>query len=202
VEPFDLAPRTRVVFGAGALSRLGELARELGLRRTLLVADRGLQPTGHPARAQGQLEAAGLAVTAFSDFGPDPDSAMVERAAAAARSARVDSFVAIGGGSSLDCAKGANFLLTNGGRMADYRGYGRAARPLLPMIGLPTTAGRGARRNPTRHPGHGDPARWPAAAGRAFRRHRSLAGLTRRGRPSQATTRSRRQSAVTARPRR
>ena len=49
-----------------------------------------------------------------------------------------------GGGSSLDCAKGINFLLTNGGRMQDYRGFGKATRPMLPMIAVPTTAGTGS----------------------------------------------------------
>src|SRR6185436_5126503 len=57
---------------------------------------------------------------------------------------RVDSIVGLGGGSSLDCAKGINFLLTNGGSIGDYRGYGKAATPLLPMIGVPTTAGTGS----------------------------------------------------------
>jgi alcohol dehydrogenase len=52
--------------------------------------------------------------------------------------------VALGGGSSLDCAKGINFLLTNGGQIADYRGYAKAAVPLRPMIGVPTTAGAGS----------------------------------------------------------
>jgi alcohol dehydrogenase len=56
----------------------------------------------------------------------------------------VDSIVALGGGSSLDCAKGINFVLTNGGSMADYRGYGKAAAPMLPMIAVPTTAGTGS----------------------------------------------------------
>ncbi|HEY5908292.1 MAG TPA: iron-containing alcohol dehydrogenase, partial [Vicinamibacteria bacterium] len=144
MEAFDLVPRTRVVFGAGALSRLGELAQGLGLRRPLLVSDAGLQSSGHPARARSLLEAAGLEVAVFTDFDHDPDSAMVERGAQAARLAQADSFVALGGGSSLDCAKGANFLLVNGGRMADYRGYGKAAQPLLPMIGVPTTAGTGS----------------------------------------------------------
>jgi alcohol dehydrogenase len=144
VEGFDVSPRTRVVFGAGVLARLGELARGLGLRRTLLVSDPGLLRSGHPQRAKGLLEASGVRAVPFADFDHDPDSDMVERAARAARAAGADSFVALGGGSSLDCAKGANFLLTNGGRMADYRGYGKAASPLLPMIGVPTTAGTGS----------------------------------------------------------
>jgi alcohol dehydrogenase len=144
VEAFELKPRTRVVFGAGTLGRLGELARELGFRKTLLVTDRGLVASGHPERARQALAAAGVACVQFHDFQHEPDSAMVAVAAEAARVHDADSFVALGGGSSLDCAKGANFLLTNGGGMADYRGYGNARRPLLPMIGVPTTAGTGS----------------------------------------------------------
>jgi len=56
----------------------------------------------------------------------------------------VDSIIGLGGGSSLDCAKGINFVLTNGGSMRDYWGYGKAARPMLPMIAIPTTAGTGS----------------------------------------------------------
>jgi alcohol dehydrogenase len=141
---FDFQPRTRVIFGAGSLARLGEEARSLGFRRTLLVADRGLSEAGHVERARGLLEASGVSVALFQDFGTNPDAAMVERGRAFAAGRGVDSFVGLGGGSSLDCAKGVNFLLTNGGRMRDYVGYGRARRPLLPTIGVPTTAGTGS----------------------------------------------------------
>lgn len=140
----EYVPRTRLVFGAGTLARVGELARELGFRRALLVSDRGLLPTGHAARAAALLGEAGIDVSPFHDFDHDPDTVMVQRAAEAAARAGADSIVALGGGSSLDCAKGLNFLLTNGGRMQDYRGYGRASRPLLPMMAVPTTAGTGS----------------------------------------------------------
>lgn len=141
---FDFSPRTRLVFGPGTLARLGELAREAGFQRTLLVSDPGLAQSGHADRARGLLERAGMEVVEFHDFAPEPDSAMVEAGAAAVQGARVDSIVAVGGGSSLDCAKGLNFLLTSGGRMADYRGYGKANAPMLPMIAVPTTAGTGS----------------------------------------------------------
>ena len=144
MQGFDFQSRTRVIFGAGSLSRLGEEARGLGLRRTLLVADRGLAAAGHVERALRVLEAAGVAVSPFHDFDVNPDAAMVERGRAFAAPLRVDSVVGLGGGSSLDCAKGINFLLTNGGRMQDYVGYGKAHRPLLPMIGVPTTSGTGS----------------------------------------------------------
>ena len=144
MESFDFQPRTRVIFGAGSLSRLGEEARALGFRRALLVADRGLVDAGHVERASKLVEAAGVAVFSFHDFDVNPDAAMVERGRAFAAAFDVDSIVALGGGSSLDCAKGINFLLTNGGRMQDYVGYGRARRPLLPMMGIPTTSGTGS----------------------------------------------------------
>ena len=142
--PFDFQVRTRTIFGRQAAERTGGLARELGFHRTLLVADPGIVEAGHAGAIQRSLEAAGITVRSFSDFGENPDSAMVARGAAAVRGERIDSVVAIGGGSSLDCAKGINFLLTNGGEMAQYRGYGKAATPLLPAIGIPTTAGTGS----------------------------------------------------------
>jgi alcohol dehydrogenase len=141
---FDFQPRTRVIFGAGTVSRLGDLSRELGFRRTLLVADAGVVQAGYVAAAVRVLETAGIVVIPFHDFGQNPDSAMVETGRAFAAPLGIDSLIGLGGGSSLDCAKGINFLLTSGGTMAEYRGYGRAKTPLLPMIGVPTTAGTGS----------------------------------------------------------
>jgi len=141
---FDFRLRTRVVFGAGAFDRLGELAAELGFRRTLLVADRGLVATGNVERAMDRLRAAGVEAFTFHEFGANPDSDMAHAAGERARERDVDSFVGLGGGSSLDCAKAGNFLLTSGGTMQDYWGYGKARSPLRPMIGVPTTAGTGS----------------------------------------------------------
>ncbi len=131
-------------FGAGMLDVLGLTARDLGFRTSLLVVDPGLRLSGTHARAEGHLLGAGIATHAFTDFGPNPDSDTVEKGRAFAAPLGIDSIVALGGGSALDMAKGINFLLTNGGRMEDYRGYGKATTPLLPSIGIPTTAGTGS----------------------------------------------------------
>lgn len=144
MKSFEVQPRTRVVFGAGAINRLGELARELNFRRTLLVADRGLVKSGHVAEALSPLRATGIEVIEFHDFDVNPDTRMIEAGRDFTTPLAIDSMIALGGGSSLDCAKGINLLLTNGGGMRDYHGYGKAARPLLPMIGIPTTAGTGS----------------------------------------------------------
>ncbi len=144
MKSFDFQPRTRVVFGAGVIEQLGALARELNFRRTLLVADHGLLASGHVDEAVGPLEKAGIEVIRFHDFEVNPDSRMVENGTAFVAPLKIDSIIGLGGGSSMDCAKGINFLLTNGGRMSDYRGYGQATQPMLPMIAIPTTAGTGS----------------------------------------------------------
>ncbi len=141
---FDYVPLNRVVFGAGTLSRLGELARELGGARILLVTDPGLEAAGHPQRAEASLRQAGLEVFLFDGVEENPTTRQVEAGVEFARRSRIDLIVSVGGGSSMDCAKGINFLLTNGGEMSDYKGFGKARLPMLPSIGVPTTAGTGS----------------------------------------------------------
>src|SRR5215510_12108599 len=144
LKDFDFQPQTRVVFGAGSIAKLGDLALELSFRRTLLVADHGLLASGHVDEAVAPLRRAGVEVVRFHDFESNPDTQMVEAGASVVAEQGIDSIIGLGGGSSMDCAKGINFLLTNGGHMADYRGYGKAAKPMLPMIAIPTTAGTGS----------------------------------------------------------
>ena len=141
---FDTQPRTRLVFGNNGCDRLGELAKELGARRALVVTDAGIVAAGHVARGCAALESAGLAVTVFDKVRENPTTLDVDACLEVARASECDLFVGLGGGSSLDTAKGANFLLTNGGRMQDYWGVGKATKPMLPLIAVPTTAGTGS----------------------------------------------------------
>jgi len=142
--PFDYHSPTRVVFGPGSLNRLGELARELGDTRVLLVTDPGLEEAGHPQRAMDSIRQAGLEVFLFDGVEQNPTNTHVQAGVEFARPLGIDLIVSVGGGSSMDCAKGINFLLTNGGSMADYKGFGKAKKPMLPSIGIPTTAGTGS----------------------------------------------------------
>ena len=144
MEPFDFRPQTRVVFGIGALTSLGALAQELGFRRTLIASDPGVVRSGHFESASKELRDVGIEVFGFHDFDEEPDTRMVESGRDVASQKKVDSLVGLGGGSSMDCAKGINFLLTNGGTMKDYWGIGKASKPMLPSIGIPTTAGTGS----------------------------------------------------------
>lgn len=141
---FDYNPLSRVVFGAGSLARLGELARDFGGRRVLLVTDPGLWAAGHPQLAFQSLRGAGLDTTVFDGVEENPTTRHVHIGLEVAREKQIDLIVAVGGGSSMDCAKGVNFLYTNGGRMSDYKGLNKAVKPMLPSIGVPTTSGTGS----------------------------------------------------------
>ncbi|MFM7107114.1 MAG: iron-containing alcohol dehydrogenase family protein [Planctomycetaceae bacterium] len=141
---FEFRPGPRLVVGPGSIARLGDLARELGASRALVASDPGIVAAGHAAAGIASLEAAGLATALFSGFGENPTETQVAAGAAAARGFRPDLLVGLGGGSSMDCAKGINFLLSCGGRMRDYRGRATATGPMLPSIAVPTTAGTGS----------------------------------------------------------
>lgn len=141
---FEFQSRTRVVQGAGCVKRVGELARALGARHALLETDAGIVAAGHAARVQRPLEDAGLRVTVFDRAKENPTTKCVDDCVAVAEAAGVDMIIGLGGGSSMDTAKGCNFILTNGGRMQDYWGVGKATKPMLPFIAIPTTAGTGS----------------------------------------------------------
>ena len=132
------------LLGRGALAQLGERAARLGGTRVLLVSDRGIAAAGHVERAAASLRAAGAAVRVFDDAEENPTTICVDKAVAAAREHRADLLVGLGGGSSMDAAKGCNFILSNGGRMQDYWGVGKAMKAMLPLIAIPTTAGTGS----------------------------------------------------------
>lgn len=142
--PFDHQPRTRLVFGNGAVSRVGELAAEIGGTRVLLVSDPGIVGAGYVERAAGYLRAEGLETAVFGEVHENPSTEDVANCVAVAREFRADLLIGLGGGSSMDTAKGCNFILTNGGQMQDYWGVGKATKPMLPLIAIPTTSGTGS----------------------------------------------------------
>jgi len=141
---FDHAPRTRLIFGVDSLQKLGHLAAQLPEQAIFLVTDPGIVAAGHAQRATEILQAQGLKVTVFDRAEENPTTRCIEDCLALARTTKVDAFVALGGGSAMDTAKGCNFLLTNGGRIQDYWGTGKAKKPMLPLIAIPTTAGTGS----------------------------------------------------------
>lgn len=144
VRDFRHAPGGKVIFGPGKLATLGEEALLLGATRVLIVSDPGLARTGFVQRACEALRTAGIACSAYAEVHENPTTEDVDRCVAFAAKEQVDLIVGLGGGSSLDTAKGCNFILTNGGRMQDYWGVGKATKPMLPFIAVPTTSGTGS----------------------------------------------------------
>jgi alcohol dehydrogenase len=144
LNAFDYQPRTRLLFGAGTVERVGALAAELGSKRVLVVTDKGIVTAGHAQRVEHFLQTAGLGVVIFDRVHENPTTSDVADCVEVARAAGIDLFVGLGGGSSMDTAKGCNFVLTNGGQIKDYWGVGKANRPMMPLIAIPTTAGTGS----------------------------------------------------------
>jgi alcohol dehydrogenase len=141
---FDYQPRTRIVFGVNSVDQVGKLARELGTQKALLVTDPGIVSAGHAERVTTLLAEQGIKITPFAAVEENPGTRCVEKCVEVARAAAVDTIVGLGGGSSMDTAKGCNFILTNGGQMKDYWGIGKAKHPMLPLIAIPTTGGTGS----------------------------------------------------------
>ena len=145
MQNFESELTQRVIFGENSIERLGEAVQALGGHRVFIVTDPGIQEAGIVARGFAALQRKGIACHIFADVAPNPTTRHVEAALAFAEAnAPIDIIVGLGGGSAMDCAKGVNFLLTNGGKMEDYWGSNRAVRPMLPSIGIPTTAGTGS----------------------------------------------------------
>ncbi|MAI73859.1 MAG: alcohol dehydrogenase [Rhodopirellula sp.] len=142
--PFDIQSRTRFIFGEGTISKLGALACEYKPRCVLVVSDRGIMEAGHGSAALTSLREAGLEVASFHDFSENPTSAMVDAGVQRANEVKPDLLVGLGGGSSMDCCKGINFVYSCGGTIHDYHGVGKATCDMLPMIAIPTTAGTGS----------------------------------------------------------
>jgi alcohol dehydrogenase class IV len=142
-----------VVFGRGAIDETGAHVAALGVHNVALVTDAGIVRTGMAARVTEALTAAGLDVEVFDGVHVEPTDGSLKDAAAWARARRIDAFVALGGGSTIDTAKVMNLLSTNDGELEDYLNepVGRAqapTRPLTPLIAIPTTAGTGAESTP------------------------------------------------------
>lgn len=144
MNPFDFHCPTRIVFGPGRIAELGDLTASLKVKRVMVVSDPGVMQAGHTGRGVESLQAAGLETLVFHGVQENPTTDNVEQGRGVAADFRPDAIVAIGGGSSMDCAKGINFVHSCGGRMQDYWGVGKATADMLPMVAAPTTAGTGS----------------------------------------------------------
>ena len=141
---FDFQPRTRIVRGEHSIDNLGELANEIGGRKALVVTDSGIVAAGHVERGLSALKNANIETLVFDGARENPTTADVDAGLAVAKEFKPELLIGLGGGSSMDCAKGVNFVYSCGGTMHDFWGVGKATNQMLPMIAVPTTAGTGS----------------------------------------------------------
>ena len=136
---------TRIEFGSGVLSLVGQVAAEItGGRRVFLVSDEGLKNAGLVGKVEDSLKAAGFELLVFDQVKPNPRASDCEAGGEAAKAFGADLIVALGGGSVLDSAKAIALLQTHGGPLRKYEGRGKVTRPVMPIIAIPTTAGTGS----------------------------------------------------------
>ena len=136
---------TRMVHAIGALSALGQEAAALNVKRPLVVTDQGIVKAGLLEEALKPLRAAGLDPVAYDQVRANPRIALVDAGAAYYRSERCDGLVAIGGGSSIDSAKGIGVVAVHGGSIGQYEwGKDPIHSRIPPLVAVPTTAGTGS----------------------------------------------------------
>jgi alcohol dehydrogenase class IV len=134
---------TKVVFGAKSLGELASEVDGLGCARVMVVTDALLaEKTDLVRRAEKVLgkRLAGI----YADVVPDSSVAVVDRGAARARELGATGLVSLGGGSSIDTAKGIAIVMTEGGSLRDHQGFQGLSRPTAPHVAVPTTAGTGS----------------------------------------------------------
>ena len=136
---------TRLVQRLGAIQELGNEASQLGIRRPLLVTDPGVKAAGLLETALVALRGSDVEPVVFDRVKANPGVELVDAGAAEYRTQGCDGLVAIGGGSSIDTAKGIGVVAAHDGSIVDYEwGHSPIRSRIPPMIAVPTTAGTGS----------------------------------------------------------
>lgn len=143
-KTFTVTQPTRIHFGVESIKDLAAQVRSLGGSRVFMVVDPGVVAAGLLPRITVSLEADSLPFTIYDQIDPEPGLKLADHGAKLAKKAKCDCVIGVGGGSAMDVAKAVSILLTNGGKAADYIGLGKIAKPGVPKIMVPTTAGTGA----------------------------------------------------------
>ena len=133
-----------IIFGRGAVQRIGEVVRGLGAVRACLIADPGLVEAGLHEPVLASLDEAGVGADLHDGGQPKPTMEAVAASAAALKDRGYEALVALGGGSNIDLAKAVAVLLRHGGKVEDYIGEHRVPGPVLPLVAVSTTAGTGS----------------------------------------------------------
>ena len=141
---FNYSIPSKVIFERGCSISVAELVKGMNVNNVLFVYDQGIKDAGIADKVIEPVEKTGINVSHFSGVYPNPTIENVEEGLKVAIEANVEAIVTIGGGSSMDCAKAINILLTNPGSIKDYEGRGNVKLETKPLIAIPTTAGTGS----------------------------------------------------------
>ena len=136
-----------IVNGPGAAKEVGNFAKGLG-KKALIVTDSNLEKFGLPKNVRNSLEAAGVPFAVYDQVVTEPSMDYTEEGLKIYREAQADFLIAVGGGSPMDAAKSIGVLATNPGKISDFMGANKVAKPGAPLIAIPTTAGTGSEVTP------------------------------------------------------
>lgn len=142
--PFDINHLTPVMFGEGVSQETGKKLKEHGVTKVLCVYDKGIKAAGVVDKIIKSIKDENIGAVEFDGVLADPPVEMVDQAGELAKSENVDGILGIGGGSTLDTAKGINVLTGNPGSIKDYLGLGIPHKPGKGMFAIPTTSGTGS----------------------------------------------------------
>ena len=140
-----------ILFGCGESALVGEKLKELGCKKVLAVYDKGIKAAGIADKILDLIKAAGIETVLFDKVEADPPDYLVNEAGALGIAEKVDGIVGIGGGSSLDTAKGVRILLSNPPPINNYFAYLNVKideSKMKPLVVIPTTAGTGSEATP------------------------------------------------------
>jgi alcohol dehydrogenase class IV len=134
----------KVIFGNGVASQVGAEVEKKGARKVLIVTDAGVIKGGLTREVEESLKAQKIDYGLFDRVEAEPPAHIVNECAQEIKEKGYDIIIGVGGGSSLDVAKGASIVVTNGGGVLDYVGREMVPRAGVPKILIPTTAGTGS----------------------------------------------------------
>lgn len=144
MNSFSFSIPQNIKVGAGSLSLLPDLAKELKKSKAYIISGPHLNKIGMVAKCQDALKSAGIDSASFTETEGNPSTDTVAKATEGFKNSKADFIVAFGGGSPLDVAKAVAVVAPYGGNIVDYEGGGKVPGPVVPMIAIPTTAGTGS----------------------------------------------------------
>ena len=144
MKTFGFVLPTRIEYGVGCIAGITKELSLLSSNKPLIVTDKGIVASGLLKKVTKPLDDAGIAYNVFDEIAPNPKDENVHAGSAFAQKTKSDCFIAVGGGSSIDCAKAMSVVATHGGVIQDFRGVEKVPGVTIPMIAVPTTAGSGS----------------------------------------------------------